>query len=66
MPELKFKDDKKALRKLSRVQNKIDKFISKRPGEMSNRDHIKLRKLLKNRAKALSNATGMEIHSLFD
>ena len=66
MLELKFKDDKSALKKLAKAQYKIDKFIDKHPGKLSARDHKKLRKNLNNRAKALSKATGMEIHSLFD
>lgn len=66
MYELKFKDDKKALKKLEKAQMKVDKCLKKSPSEMSARDHKKLRKCLKQRAEALSEATGMEIHSLCD
>ena len=66
MFELKFKDDKRALKKLEKAQKKVDKYSKKIYSDMSKRDHKKLKKSLKGRAKALSKATGMEIHSLFD
>ena len=66
MLELKFRGDKRSLKKLSKVQNKIDKIVGKHPSKMSSRDHRKLKKQLNNRARALSRATGMEIHSLFE
>ena len=66
MHKLIFKDDKKALKRLSKTQRSIDKFLKKHPGEMSKRNHSTLRKLLNKRAKDLSNATGMKIHSLFE
>ena len=66
MFELKFKDDKKALKKLEKAQRKVDKYSKEKYSDMSKRDHKMLRKSLNGRAKALSKATGMEIHSLFD
>lgn len=66
MLKLKFSNNKRAIRKLSKVQNSIDKFVKKYPKEFTKRQHRKFRKLLNKRAKALSGATGMKIHSIFD
>lgn len=66
MFELKFRDDKRALKRLGRVQNSIDKFLSSHKGELNKRQHKKLRKLLNKRADALSKATGLKIHSVCD
>lgn len=66
MFELKFKDDKKALKRLAKVEKKIDKFHKSNSKDMTKRQHKKHRKLLKKRADALSDATGIKIHSLFD
>lgn len=66
MLKLKFKDDEKAIKRLLKAQNAIDKFSKKHPGSFSEKDHKKFRKLLNNRASALSKATGIKIHSLFD
>ncbi|MCF2554395.1 hypothetical protein [Faecalicatena contorta] len=66
MLELKFRDDKSALKKLARAQRKVDKYVSKHPGKLNARERKKLGKKLNGRAKALSRATGMEIHSLFE
>lgn len=66
MLNLVFKNDKKATRRLGRAQKAIDKFTGKHKGELSKRGHKKLRRLLSRRADALSKATGMKIHTLFD
>ena len=66
MEKLIFNGSKRSIKKLSKVQNSIDKFLKKHPKELSKRGHRKLRKLLKKRAGALSKATGMKVHSLFD
>lgn len=66
MQKLIFNGDKKALKRLSKTQSSIDKFLKKHPGQMSKRNHSTLRKLLNRRAKDLTNATGMKIHSLFE
>lgn len=66
MGKLVFRDDKVALKKLSKAQGAIDKFIKKHPGNLSKREHKQLRGLLSKRASALSDATGLKIHSLFD
>ena len=66
MGKLVFKDDKKALKNLSKAQGNIDKFLKKHPGDLTDRQHKQLRKLFSKRASALSDATGLKIHSLFD
>lgn len=66
MNKLVFRDNPKALKKLSKVQGEIDSFIKKHPGKMTDRQHKRLRKLFSKRASALSDATGLKIHSLFD
>ena len=66
MFELIFKDDKKALKRLSKAQSAVEKFSKKHSGTFSKKEHKKFRKLLNNRALALSEATAMKIHSLFD
>ena len=66
MGKLIFNGGKSTTKKLSKVQKSIDKFLTKHSGNLSKHNHSKLRKLFKKRAKALSNATGMKIHSLFD
>lgn len=64
--KLLFKGSKRSIKKLSKVQRSINKFLSKNTGELTKRKHKKLRRLLNKRAGALSAATGMKIHSLFD
>jgi len=66
MLELIFRNDKRALKRLAKVQKSIDKFCKSHPGSFNKRQHKKFRKLLSKRASALSKATGMKIHSLFD
>lgn len=52
--------------KLFKVQKSIDKFLKRHPSNLSRHGHKTLRRMLNNRAKALSKASGMKIHSLFD
>ena len=66
MKVLNFLDNKRAIRQLNRVQKSVDKLLKSQPKQLSKRQHIKLKKLLNKRAKALSRATGMKIHSIFD
>lgn len=66
MGDLIFNGGKKSIRRLSKVQNSIDRFVNSHPGRLSKRNHSKLGRLLKKRAKALSKATGMKIHSICD
>ena len=67
MPKkLKFKDDPAAIERLSKAQDAIDKYAKKHPGNLNEKEHIEFAKLLNERASALSEATGMKIHSLFD
>ena len=66
MGKLIFRDDKKALDRLSKAQNAIDSFSKAHPGKLTKRQHSKFRGLLSERAAALSEATGMKIHSIFD
>lgn len=66
MKQLVFNGSKRSIKNLSKVQKTIDRFLKKHPSELSKRGHKTLRKLLSKRAKALSKATGMKVHSLFD
>ena len=66
MFELKFKNDKKALEKLSKAEKNIDNFLKKHQKSLNKQEHKEFKKLLNNRASALSEATGLKIHSLFD
>ena len=66
MGKLTFKDDKEALRRLSDAQAAIDDFEEQHPGSWTEDEHAEHREMLNNRAKALSEATGLEIHSLFE
>ena len=66
MKQLLFNGNKRSVKHLSRVQKTIDRFLKSHPGNLNKHDHKKLRRLLNKRAKALSKATGMKIHSLFD
>ena len=65
MGKLKFRNDEAALKRLSNAQSAIDNY-SKSHKKMNKKEHAEFRKLLSNRASALSDATGMKIHSLFD
>ena len=64
--KLKFRDDPAALERLSMAANAIEEFTDSHPNELSEEGHEELRSLLKERAAALSYATGLNIHSLFD
>lgn len=66
MKKLVFNGNKRSIKHLSKVQKSVDKFLKKHPGELTKHGHKTLRKLLSKRAKALSKATGMKVHSLFD
>ena len=66
MKTLIFNGGRRSIKRLSKVQRSIDGFMKAHPGNLSKRNHSTLRKLLKKRAKALSKATGMQVHSLFD
>ena len=65
MKELVFNGGKHSIIRFTKVQKSIDVFLKKHPGKLNNRSHATLRKLLSKRAKALSKATGMKVHSLF-
>ena len=65
MHKLIFKDNKKAIRKLAKVQKHIDIFARRHSKKLSKGQHIVLRQLLRKRAKALSKATGMKIYPPF-
>lgn len=64
MGMLTFTGNKRSMKRLSKVQNSIDKFLKNKPKRLNKRDHATLSRLLKKRAKALSKATGMKIHSV--
>lgn len=66
MNELKFKNDPVALERLAKAQEAIDKFAKAHPKKFTEKESKVFRGLLKERAAALSEATGMKIHSLFD
>lgn len=66
MKELQFRDDMKAVERLSKVQESIDEYSKSHPNEFSEEEHEEFRGLLSERAAVLSEATGMKIYSLFD
>ena len=66
MKKLDFNGDERALENLGKVQNEIDSFLANHTNELDEDEHSELRELLCKRANALSEATGKEIHSLFD
>ena len=66
MGNLVFSGGKRSVKRLSKVQNSIDGFLKSHPGSLNKRSHSQLDRLLKKRAKALSKATGMKIHSICD
>lgn len=66
MKKLQFKNDEKAINRLSKAQSAIDEYSASHPNELSEKEHKEFRKLLNERADALSEATGMKIHSLFE
>lgn len=66
MKQLIFNGNKRSAKHLSRVQKSIDHFLKSHPGNLSKHGHKRLKRLLNKRAKALSKATGMKVHSLFD
>ena len=66
MPKLQFRKDPMVLNRLSEAQQAIDDYSASHPQQFSDDEHQEFRKLLSKRAAALSEATGMKIHSLFD
>ena len=66
MGKLVFKDDEKALERLAKADRAIDDYSKAHPGEMTDEQHSEFRSLFSERAAALSEATGMKIHSIFD
>ena len=66
MENLVFNGGKRSVMRLSKVQNSIDGFLKSHPGSLTKRSHAQFNRLLKKRAKALSKATGMKIHSICD
>lgn len=66
MGTLIFNGGKQSIKRVSKVQRSIDGFLKAHPGTLRKHDHSTLRRLLKKRAKVLSKATGMQVHSLFD
>lgn len=66
MKELKFKNDPAALERLANAQSAIDEYSAAHPGSFSEDEHREFGALLKERAAALSEATGLKIHSIVD
>ena len=66
MQELKFRDDPVAMERLMNAQNAIDEYVSSHPNKLSETERDELGELLKERAAALSEAAGFEVHSIVD
>ena len=66
MKELKFRDDPAALERLTNAQNAIDEYSAAHPGRFSESEQKEFGALLRERAAALSAATGLRIHSIVD
>lgn len=66
MRKLKFNDDAAAQERLAKVQDAINDYSKSHTNEFSEKEHSEFRALLNERADALSEATGMKIHSLFE
>lgn len=66
MKELKFKNDPAALERLANAQNAIDEYSAAHPGSFSEEERREFGCLLRERAAALSEATGFKIHSIVD
>lgn len=66
MKELKFKNDPAALERLANAQNAIDEYSAAHPGSFSEEERREFGGLLRERAAALSEATGFRIHSIVD
>ena len=62
MKKLVFNGSKHSVRRLSKAQKSIDRFLKRHPSELSKHGHRTLKKLFSKRAKALSKATGMKVH----
>jgi len=66
MRELKMTKDKTILDKLSKATQAVADYAAAHPTPFSDEQHKEYRKLLSDKASALSEATGLKIHSLFD
>lgn len=66
MKELKLKDDPAALERLANAQSAIDSYCATHPGQFSDKEHREFGALLRERAAALSEATGLKIYSIVD
>ena len=66
MKELKFKNNPAALARLANAQSAIDEYSATHPGSFSEDEHREFGALLRERAAALSEATGLKIHSIVD
>lgn len=62
--ELKFKDNKRALKRLEKASKRVDRVAKSSSTPLTRSDKTKLKRSLRKRAKALSKATGMKIHSI--
>lgn len=66
MKKMKVKNNPAALERLSNAQNAIEEYSASHPCDFSESERLEFRELLKERAAALSEATGMVIHSVAD
>lgn len=64
MPKLKYRNDEEALRRLANAERAIDEYSSAHKGKLTETERREFGSLLNERAAALSQATGMRIHSL--
>ena len=66
MKQLKLKDNPESVDRLSKAASAVEDFLASHPNELSDEEHDELRSLLSDRASALSEATGLLIHSICD
>lgn len=64
MKKFKYRNDPVALKRLSDVENAIEEFTNSHPKKLSKEEHSELSDLLRERASALSDVTGLNIHSI--
>ena len=66
MKKLKFKNDPAALERLANAQSAIDDYSASHPGPLSEDERREFGGLMRERAAALSEATGLRVHSIVD
>ena len=66
MQQLKLRDDPESMNRLSKASSAVEDFWESHPSELTEEERGKLGDLLKARALALSEATGVKIYSICD